>query len=116
MMATASAEAVSAGLTAAGLGRADAAQGGERGVAVQPLRVATGGDEQLGSAVDPDARALEQAGSGQAYLRPNHGIELEDLLLQAGASAGEVAGDETSECVSEVAAVASKLGWCSCGQ
>jgi hypothetical protein len=44
-----------------GLDRADAAQGGERGVAGESVGVVAGGDQQRGGGVWADAVAVEQA-------------------------------------------------------
>ncbi len=51
----AAAESVAVALSAAGLDGAGPAEGGEGGVAVQPVGVGAGGDEPLGGAVGSDA-------------------------------------------------------------
>ena len=48
------------GLAGGLLDGADAAEGGERGLAGQPLRVVAGGDEQGGGAVGSDADAVQK--------------------------------------------------------
>jgi hypothetical protein len=57
------------GLARGCLNWADAAQGGERGVASEPVWVVAGGDQQRGSGVWADAVAVEQAG-GNLYYDP----------------------------------------------
>src|SRR5215213_6305875 len=76
---TAAAEPVPVALAAAGLDGAGAAERGEGRVAVQPVRVAAAGDEQLGRAVDADSRALDELGCGASDLVAQGAVQFEDL-------------------------------------
>lgn len=78
----AAAQPVSVRLPAAGLDWADTAERGEGCVAMEPLGVPSGCDEELGGAVDPDSRSLDQRGSGAVDEITDHPIELKNLLVK----------------------------------
>ena len=77
-----SAEPVAMTLSTAGLHWAGTAQSSERGVAVQPVRVRAGGDEQLRRTVNPDAWSLEQLRGGSSDELTDEPVQLDDLGVQ----------------------------------